>query len=228
MDAAKEDLLSRLRREYDTFAEKSRMVHNLNYLEDISPGFIGIATDLIDTCHPDAREATVSVLRSWACDDPNVPSAYKNAVDLNMKYGTSYNEAHYILEDVIRTKSTAEVFASSDKIPNFRTRGQKLVADILIIKNYPEIRPDLLDASKDEIERYFHPLVVAASIVIPRENEDRFVREVRTFITWAASQEDMPKALASALFTNSIDPDTIRAIMGMRTETSVPLYDGLL
>jgi hypothetical protein len=228
MDAANENLLSKLRTEYDTFAEKSRMVHNLNYLEEGSPGFIGIATDLIDTCHPDARESTISILRSWVTDDPNVPAAYQNAVGLNTKYGTSYNEARYVLEDTIRTKSTAEIFASSDKIPNFRTRGQKLVADILIIKNYPEIRPDLLDASKDEIDRYFHPLVVAASIVGPRENEDRFVREVRGFITWAATQEDMPEALSSALFTNSIDPDTIRAIMGMRTETSVPLYDGLL
>lgn len=228
MNAANENLLSKLRTEYDTFAEKSRMIHNLNYLEEISPGFIGIATVLIDTCHPDARESTVGILRSWVTDDPNVPAAYQNAVGLNTKYGTSYNEARYVLEDTIRTKSTAEIFASSDKIPKFRTRGQKLVADILIIKNYPEIRPDLLDASKDEIDRYFHPLVVAASIIGPRENEGRFVSEVRTFITWAAGQEDMPEALASALITNSTDPDTITVLMGMRVETAMSLHNGLI
>lgn len=228
MDAAKEDLLSKLSTDYDTFPEHSRMVHNLDYLEEISPGFIAIATDIIDSCHPEVREDTVGTLRSWVSDDHNTPSAYKSAVGLNMKYGTSYNEARYILEDTIRAKSAAGIFVSSGKIPKFRTRGKKLVADILVIKDCSEIRPDLLDASDDETDRYFHPLIVAAHIFDPRENEDRFVHRARTFITWAASQEDMPEALSSALQANSIDPHAIRAIIGMRAKTAVPLYDGLL
>lgn len=228
METAKENLLNKLRTRYDTFTDGSHMVHNLDFLEEINPGFVATATNLIDTCNFDQREATVGNLRSWISDGPNVPAAYQNAEGLNNQYGTSYDEARYILEEAIKTKSMEGIFASSDKIPKFRTRGQKLVADILVIQHFPEIRPDLLSASTDEIDRYCHPLVVAASITLPRINEDRFVREGSIFIAWAAGQEEMPEALASALITNSTDPDTITALMGMRMETAMPLHDGLI
>jgi hypothetical protein len=59
-------------------------------------------------------------------------------------------------------------------------------------------------------------------------DEDRFIMEAPGFITWAAAHENMIPVLSLALQTNSIDPDTIKAISGMRMETSVPLHDGLL
>jgi len=230
MGTAKEELLDKLRTDRSTHAEVSRMVHNIYYLSQISPSFTTLASNLIDTSHAAERAAVIASLRAWISDDRNVPAAYNSTEKFNNKCGTNYDEARYILEDAIRIASIERISAFADKLPPFLALayGYHNVSDAIIIRSNHEIRPDLLAASKEQLDRYYHPLVIASHIAKPYEDEERFVSEVPAFIAWAAAQENMAEPLVNALSTKSIVPHTIEDIINLREETNPALHDGLI
>jgi hypothetical protein len=104
-DAAKVHLLNTLTRKTESIAAFSRIRFNLDYVDRISDTFIDSAMSLIDTGHPDERETASDFLRIWIGDDQGVPAAHNSADDFNKEFGTSFNAATYILDEVIRQKS---------------------------------------------------------------------------------------------------------------------------
>lgn len=227
-DAAKRHLLDVLTRQTDSITEFSRIEFNLDYVDRLSETFIDSAVKLVDTGHPDEREAAADYLRLWISDDKGVPAAHNSSDDFNESLGTNFNAASYILDEVNRRTSNERLMIISPDGDLIRAREMSYLGDKLILENQASLRPDLLDASKYEIDRYYHPMMVASVVADPKKAEDRFVAEAPGFITWAAAQEDMIPLLSLALKLNSIDPETLEAIKGMRSVTAVPLYDGLL
>lgn len=226
---AKSHLLDLLTRSGESVvAEFSQIKFNIDFLDKQNNRFAPSAIALLEAGDSEERETALDVLRTWVTDDYYVPVARTSASAENDRFGTKHNESSYILEQVIREKSHERILSRVPDELMTLNMSKHYFGDQLILKHRASMRPDLFTASNEEIDRYYHPLIIVTSLFDPRNDEERFFREAPEFIEWAAASEDMHSALSSALHIQSINPATIQAIMGMRAETSVPLYDGLL
>lgn len=225
---AKSHLLDSLTRSRDSVTEFSRIEFNISYLETINRIFVPFANTLIETGSYEERQSANYTLRMWVADDIRVPAARNSANAANIELGTKHDEVTYILDEVIREKSHERIVPSFPDGLNALTASPYYFGDKIILKDRAYIRPNLLEASNEEIDRYYHPLMIVTAIFDPRNDEERFLREAPDFIAWASAAEDMHAALSGALQTGSLNPDTIQAIISMRGETSVPLHEGLL
>jgi hypothetical protein len=225
---AKTHLLDLLTRSGDSVTEFSQINFNLDYLDKMNGSFVPSAITLLETGSLEERKMANDVLRTWVADGNQVPAARHSANAANKGLGTQHDESSYILEQVIREKSHERIFPS---FPNYFTDlkiSKCYAGDKLILRNRADLRPNIFEAGDNEIDHYYHPLIVTAAIFDPSNDEERFFREAPSFFEWVAASENMNDMLSGALQTKSINPDTILAIMGMRVETSVPLYDGLI
>lgn len=217
---APEALLQKLAYPTDLPADTERMRSNINLLDE-SGSFSTTANTLLAK-----GTATPESLALWVSSDYRTRRAIARAAHFRSSCGIKYNAAQYVLEDATLLSSMDRFgLISNDNHTDPLTQARD--GKELLFKTAPDLRPDLL-ASSDTLDRYYHPLNVAAQTISPLKNVRKFRKEAPAFIAWAMEYENLPTLLAAALKAGSLKRGTIEEYMLMVKETEPALRSGLL
>jgi hypothetical protein len=91
-----------------------------------------------------------------------------------------------------------------------------------------------MQASHEELNRYYRPIAVAGILLnISGEgkrfvDEQPFIDEAPAFLAWISAQPNIDELLAAALQSKSLVPTTIKAITAMQQTTPQPFHNGLI
>lgn len=199
---------------------------NVHALDVIDPNFSRLADKLLSS----GDSAIGEILLFWLDHSHRLEVARGEADSIAKKVDYPYTVATYVLYDAVR-KSSVERLKQLRRQWNEWTTGSYTMADYqFLISSGVLPLPNLETASDDDFDRYYHPMVVAASLYTPKDDDYAldFVANTEAFIQWAAAFPDMHEALNSAYLTGSIDPDTITAYMKIREDVTFPLRNGAL
>lgn len=245
MNAAAEFLVMNLLPQSAVLGENRQfrsMRYNVNYLSALDPDFATPVKELITTGTEREIQSTKSSMTMWLTDDMGLPALHNTVEESGKDRNSGPALTHYLLTEAIKNRSLDCIRVGGDPryhvldgMHTFAISAAGHQGEDLIRGHGLTPQPDLLSSTKEEIDSYYHPIAVAARIIMPKGNSvrfppdtGRFIAEYPAFKEWVTVQPDMDTALRQALDTKSIHPPTIKALSMMQNETVVPLHEGLL
>lgn len=212
MSAIAEYLAEQLNHEDDFTIDRRVLNRNIDFLDRIDSRFCNIAAGLITGAHPTVRTLLEGFLKS----ERRINEEIARAKALRNKFNIDCNAATLILEYLIRTKSVTRLDIADDEATNYSLRLSVHSGDRLILNTNPYLRPVMLEASDDAVNRYCHPLAVASHVLEARYGSQPFLTEAPAFIAWASVQPDLKTVLQLALVNRTVRPETLTDLMILR------------
>lgn len=216
--------------------------YNVQYLSNLDPDFAAPVKELITTGTEKEILSIKSSMTMWLTDDVGLPALHNTVEESGKNRNSGPALTHYLLTEAIKNRSLDCIRVGGDPryhvldglhtfaISSAGHQGEELIRAYGLTP-----QPDLLTSTKEEIDSYYHPIAVAARIIMPKGNSarfppdtERFLAEYPVFKEWVTAQPDMDTALRLALDTKSIYPPTIKALTMMQDDTVAPLHVGLL
>jgi hypothetical protein len=219
-----------------------RLRFNVHYLSNLDPDFATPVKELITIGTEKEIQSTKFSITMWMTDDEGLPALH-NTIEQSGKDRTSGPVlTHYLLTEAIKRRSLECIrvggnprYPVLDRWHTFAISTAGHQGEELIREHGLTPQPDLLSSTNEEIDDYYHPIAVAARIIMPKgasarfpPDTGRFLLEYPAFKEWVTGQPDMDTALQQALDTKSIHPPTIKALSIMQNDTAAPLHEGLL
>lgn len=222
--------------------ESLRLRYNVNYLSNLDPDFAAAVKELITIGTEKEIQSTKSSMTMWLTDDEGLPALHNNIGKSGKDRTSGPVLTHYLLTEAIKNRSLECIrvggnprYPVLDSWHTFAISSAGHQGEKLIREHGLTPQPDLLSSTKEEIDNYYHPIAVAARIIMPKGHSarfhpgtGRFLAEYPAFKEWITVQPDMDTALQQALDAKSIHPPTIKALRLMQKDTAAPLHQGLL
>jgi hypothetical protein len=166
-------------------------------------------------------------MRQWFGKPSSFKAAFKVADLYKGRLGSGYNPALLILDNAAPALAIGTMDlptgSSVSRLIRDASDGDYHLAPLKLVP-----RPNMLEASHNEVHGYYRPLAVAAAVLNADGETERFLDQAPDFMRWVTAQPNMNDSLAVALKLKTLDPDTIGAITGMRETTPVALHGGLI
>jgi len=191
---------------------------NITLLDGDNQSFSPIANRML-------ANGTVSPkwIAHWVYSQPKIHNVIKGAAKTSTDLGIDYNATDLILDDAMLITSLEQLgYSYEDALTAHTQAGHALILD-----SAPELRPELL-ASSDTITRYCHSLTTTISIVHPRDEWQRFLKEAPAFIAWAKDHDEITVLIEAATKARSLNRAAIESLMPMISSTQSALRTGLL
>lgn len=216
--------------------------YNVHYLSNLDPDFAAPVKELITIGTEKEILSIKSSMTMWLTDDKGIPALHNTVGESGKDRNSGPALTNYLLTEAIKNRSLDCIrvggdprYPVLDSMHTFAISTSGHQGEALIREHGLTPQPDLLSSTKEEIDSYYHPIAVAARIIMPRGNSvrfppdtERFLAEYPAFKEWVTVQPDMDTALRLALDTKSIYPPTIKALSLMQNDTAAPLHQGLL
>jgi hypothetical protein len=151
-----------------------------------------------------------------------ISKAFKEAQSIREDCRITYTAAEYVIEEAMLKTSLSRHEGTDAKVVSATREAKEIM-----IRIDPGLRPDIL-SSGDTIDRFYHPLKVAALVFYGPDTSDDFADKAPAFLKWAKDYDDMPALLTAALQANSLDPVDLEELLHQIKETEPALRSGLL
>lgn len=214
--------------------EQATVRHHIELLDSIDNRFSSAALRLIMEPRGGlAATYVISYLRAWVVDSGTMEVADKMAAHRTELFGVDYSPPLVALGNATAAKSVATMALTGEYSLSAMIRAAT-DGDICISKLDIFPRPDIMQASHDELNRYYRPIAVAGillNIIGDGKrfvDEQPFIDEAPAFLAWISAQPNIDELLAAALQSKSLVPTTIKAIAAMQQTTPQPFHDGLI
>jgi hypothetical protein len=214
--------------------EQDAVRHHIELLDSIDSRFSSAALRLVNEPRDGLAAAyVISYLRAWVVDSGTMESADKIAEHRAGLLDVDYSTPLVVLGNSTAAKSVATMTLTGEYSLSAMIRGAS-DGDFCISKLGIFPRPDLMQASHEELNRYYRPIAVAGILLNINGDGKRFVDtqpfidEAPAFLTWISAQPNIDQLLAAALQSKSLVPTTIEAIAAMQQVTPQPFHDGLI
>ena len=191
---------------------------NIAFLDGYDQNFSKVANQLIVN-----GTAGPKWIAHWVYSVPKTYNTVKNAARMSADFGIDYTATEVVLEDAMLLTSLGKLGHINGAVTTDYTKA----GHALLLQTAPQLRPDLL-ASIDTVDRYYHSLITATSIINPRDEYQQFEEEAPAFIAWAKDHEDITLLLEAATRTQCLNRTTIESFMPLIRSTQPALRDGLI
>lgn len=169
----------------------------------------------------------IPMLREYLVSDDGMRKAVGLAVHRKSQFDMDYSAPLVVLENATAAKSVSTMnLPEGHGIISTIRKASK--GDFNLTRLHTVRRPDLMEASFEELNRYYRPIAVAGVIINIDEEQYEFTQKAPAFLAWASTQPKMDELLMAALRTKSLDPSTIAALTAMQKTTPQPLHNGLI
>lgn len=210
-------LLQRLTRPSDLPDEIASMRSNIERLDGTDASFSATASQLLAK-----GNITPDAMTIWVRVGHMTTKAFREAQSIREDCRITYTAAQYVIEEAI-LKTSLSRLEGTDANAVSATREAKGI----MLRIAPDLRPGIL-ASSDTIDRFYHPLKVAAQVLYVPGSRDNFADNAPAFLKWAKDYDDMPALLTAALKANSLAPTALEGLLYQIKETEPALRCGVL
>lgn len=230
MNAAAEQLFDLLPVEIVPRTDHNTIRNNILALQDLDNRFITRAMELAET----GDYGTLSRLHAYLDDPPGLTDTATAAYSVNEQFGTNHNAATLVMEVVARMHSLRKLMPLTTRrkiMPSDITIGTSR-GDRLIMKIDPDLRPYMFSTPLDDLDRYFHPLAVASTLLDAHNGrpdpQESFAAKAPAFIAWAGEHPEMEAVLDIALEYSTVNVQDIEALLRQTKETEPAFRSGIL
>lgn len=214
--------------------EQETVRHHIELLDRMDSRFSSAALRLINEPRGGiAATYAISYLRAWVVYSDPMAAASKMSEHRKGLRWMNYSVPHVVLENAAAAKSVSTMSLAGEY--SILAMARAASSGSLCMSKLGTIpAPDLMQASHEELNRYYRPIAVAGILLnIIGEgqrfvDEQPFIDEAPAFLTWISAQPDIDELLAAALQVKSLDPSTLKAITAMQQTTPQPFHDGLI
>lgn len=192
---------------------------NIAYYNGKNPLFSEHANKLITK-----GTVTLSQMAKWVIEERYLNRAKSNSAFLKSKYGVMRDPATCVFDAEVSYASLSRmVDVDSLNISAFRSIEMTRFS---MLKESPGSVPDLL-ADRDDLDRYYHPLFVAA-MLLGSDRKEEIAIKVPGFIEWVRGHDEFPRVITAAIKAKSMDREAVEGMLVALHETHSSLHAGVL